>query len=144
MSKFVEVMSKNPPHLAVKYQQDDEGKDHFAWRMQGSMPLMSLIGFVGHRVLPAVARGTTDPVHLCASDPGGGRMLVVAWTGERFQWFVDMRVPRDPLCGMLETIKAVLIQTSLNQQAQQAMRQQAERPVEVRTPLLGPNGQPLR
>ena len=60
--------------------------------------------------------------------------LVIAWDeGERkFHWFVHPSIPVDSLVGMMEMIKATLVDTHI---ARSAAAQQV---------ILGPDGQPAR
>ena len=134
MSNFAEVMSTNPPRLVVMFRRGVGGEEQFQWGVVSSIPILSLIGAI-IEVQTDLSRGEWIPE--CDSDPPGDHppSLVIAWDaveGEFLQ-FVNRDIPRRPLVGMLETIKAMLVDSRL---AQNAAAQQ--------TRILGVDGQPMR
>ena len=128
MSRFNDVVRADTPRLVVMYRRDERGQEQFQWGMVGSMPLMTLIGYIVR------VQG-----EMCLAEPSDGRecpqpALVVAWDAPSggFEWFVSPDMPTDATVGMLETGKVTLLGTHL---ARQAANQQV---------ILGPDGNPVR
>ncbi len=129
MSNFAEVMSTNPPRLVVQFQRGRDGGEQFQWGVVGAIPILTLIGYIG-RVQADLVVDAWIPE--CDTSPPS---LVVAWDARdrTLSHYVHPDVPTDPLGGMLETIKQMLVDSRL---AQFAAAQ--------RTQILGPDGQPMR
>lgn len=130
MSKFQQVMAKNPPHVAVKYVRGEtREQDQYSYGVVGSMPLSQLIGFIV-RVQAELAFRNPEPCvdNLCiiAFDPATNKM----------QWFVDSKIPVDALVGTLEMIKCVLVDSQMSSMMEAAQKR-------VQTGLVSSDGKPI-
>ena len=122
---FENVVKQETPRLVVMIGNNTAGEEIFQWGIVGKIPLMSLIGGVSG-LIQAMLSG--DPIHGCPQ-----RAVVIAWD-EKDRGF-DIFVHPDAgvaMVGMLETIKATLVDT---QRARLAAAQQF---------ILGPDGTPMR
>lgn len=132
MSTFENSVKDDTPRLVVMFRRGPDGGEQFQWGVVGAMPILTLIGYI--------ARIQSDLVNELAEERNScpHLALVVARTeGEvmplrTWDWWVHPDIPVDPLVGMLDTIKAALIDSRT---AQQALAQ--------RTQLLGPDGKPF-
>ena len=126
MSNFSEVMIGNPPRFVVLFQRGHDGSEEFRWGVLGNIPILTLIGYLVH-VQADIVNDEWMPE---CDEPA----LVITWHEEdhSLRHFLHPDIPRDPLVGMLETIKGLLVNSRL---AQHAAAQQ--------TRLLGPDGQPM-
>lgn len=111
--------------LVVAYERVGTGET-FNWGMAGEMPLMSLLGYIT-RVQSELAFRKPKECEYPA--------LIITMNREtkEFDWSVHPDIPVDPLVGMLELIKSVI----LTQHMAKQMGAQA-------SPLLGPDGKPMR
>lgn len=127
---FDETMKTDPTRLVVLFRIMEDGSEQFQWGVVGSMPLLSLIGYIG-RVQADLVNGAWSPE--CGGDPD--QALVVAWdeADRSLTHFTHPDVPAYPLAGMLETIKSMLVMSKLGQSAGAQKVQ-----------LLGPDGIPMR
>jgi hypothetical protein len=134
MSLFTEVMATNPPRLVVLFQRGPDGSEQFQWGVVGHIPVLSMIGQL-IRVQADLVSGEWIPE--CESEPPGNHppALVVVWDGadRTLSHYVHSDIPAVPLAGMLETVKAMLVDSRV---AAQAGAQ--------KTLLLGPDGTPMR
>ena len=110
MSNFAEVMANNPPRLVVQFRRHDGG-DQFQWGIVGHMPVLSLIGNI-----------TKIQRDLCVGEwiPGCDQpVLVIAYdpTDGNFWQFVSSDISAESLVGMLEVIKAMLVNSRMAQHA---------------------------
>lgn len=110
MNKFSDVVKNDTPRMVVMFQRDG-ANERFQWGLVGSLPLLSLIGYIGR-----VQSGLTSGNYLRDCPESA---LVIAWdpSNKSFYWFVHPEIPTDSLCGMLEAIKAVLVGTQMVQQS---------------------------
>ncbi len=135
MSKFTELVTQDTPRLVVMFKRPAPGQEQYQWGMVGRIPLLSLIGHLGRVQAELALLEPGDPRFdipesaLCLAFVRGSQQPE-DWC---FQWWVHQDIPRDSLAGMLETIKAALVDS---QMAQQARNQQVG--------LLGPDGSPMR
>lgn len=130
MSKYLNVMSKKPPHVFVKYERGEtHAQDRYRYGVVGSMPIAQLIGYI-IRVQAELAFRNPEP---CDEDA-----CVIAYNPEtnKFQWFVNSRVPVDALVGSLELIKCQLVDSQMAALAL-AMQQRQQ------TGLIAPDGRPI-
>lgn len=130
MSKFQQLMAKNPPHVVVKYVRGATREDDtYSYAINGSMPMGQLIGFIV-RVQAELAFRNPDP---CDKD-----LCVIAFNSSthKFEWFVDGSIPVDPLVGTLELVKALLVDSQMSHILQAAAAKQ-------RTGLVSQDGKPL-
>ncbi len=129
MSRFTDTVREDTPRLVVMYNSPGAGQEQYQWGVVGAMPLLTLIGFIG-RVQSDLRYALEDDDTECEQ-----MALVIAWNAEKFQfrYFVHQDIPVDSLVGMLETIKAALVGSSM---AQQARNQQIS--------IVGPDGRPMR
>jgi hypothetical protein len=120
---FAETMATNPPRMVVLFQRGHDGSEQFQWGVVGSIPILTLIG--------AIAQAQADLL-------GGDWMpecdkpaLVITWvaTDRTTYRFIHPDIPAEPLVGMLETIKSMLVASRMAQHAG------ANR-------ILGPDGKP--
>jgi hypothetical protein len=138
MSRFSEITATNPPRLVVKFERGPSGEEVFNWGVAGDIPILSLLGHIS-QVQVELASGAWMPD--CSGDPHSldGQdqppVLVIVWDGKdrSLEHFVNPDIPRDPLSGMLELIKSVLV----------ASRLLTSQPTSRRS-LLGPDGTPMR
>ena len=129
MSNFAETMSADPPRLVVMFQRGHDGSEQFQWGVVGQMPILSLIGGIA-RAQISLADGGWMPE--CDDD---AKAFVIAWNKDEreLSHFLHPEIPVEPLIGMLETIKAMLVGSRLGQH-------NAAQKVE----LLRPDGTPWR
>lgn len=126
MSKFSEAMATNPSRLVVLFRHDECGQEQFTWGIVGTLPTITLIGYLT-RVQAGLAHRWAEPRQDCDQSA-----LVVAWTDGKFSWFVHPDIPVDSLVGMLDLIKAYLVDSKLAEQASAAQ-----------TGLVDKNGKPI-
>lgn len=128
MSKFQQVMSKKPPHVVIKYTRGETRElDTYGYGVNGQMPLNQLVGFIT-RVQAELAFRNPD---LC--DDG---LCIIAWDGNKMQWFVDSKIPVDALVGTLELVKCILVDSQMS-----AIMEAAQ--TRVQTGLVAANGSPI-
>ncbi len=132
MSKFSEAMLSNPPRLVVLYQREG-GADRFQWGLVGSAPILTLVGYLVRVQAEILADRLFGSDEECDESA-----LVVSWdaaNGE-FSWFVHPDIPVEPLAGMLELVKAYLVE----RQVREGMLSQA---AAMQTGLVGADGRPI-
>lgn len=149
---FTELLATNPPRLVVLFQRD-EGEPYnsgrFQWGIVGAMPIISLIGRVSSVIsdLLTASYSTSD-----AQFDGPPPALVIAWDSALHDArdFVNTDVPCELLVGMLELVKAVLINSQIGQQTAAQMVEPQPRHARkqsngLRRPplILGPDGKPI-
>lgn len=129
---FAEFMATNPPRLVVQFRRDANGGESFDWGVVGNMPGMSIIGAVV-RAQADLAEGKWIPG--CESDPPA---LVIAWHGaeKRFEHWVHRDIPVEPLVGMIEVVKTILVSCRIQEMAAAAHTGAGG--------ILGPDGRPMR
>lgn len=130
MSKFQQVMEKKPPHVIVKYiRGETREQDQYSYGVHGSIPLAQLVGYI-IRVQAELVFRNPDPCDegLCviAFDPHTNKM----------QWFVDSKIPVDPLVGTLELVKCILIDSQMASIMEATQKR-------VQTGLVAANGTPI-
>lgn len=127
MANLEEVMKSNPPRLAIIFQRDDNGQEQFQWGVTGAIPLLSLIGAVS-RITYRLSSGGWVPS--CEE-----RALIIAYDEPKklMHFFLNKDIPTDPLIGMLEAIKSVLINGRMGQHA-----------ASQKIALFGADGSPLK
>ena len=125
MRKFTDAVNQDTPRLVVEFQYDDSNQEQIKWGVVGNMPVLTLVGFV-ERVQAELAFRKPEECDYMA--------LVIAWDADEkiFRYFVNPQIPVDPLVGMLETIKVVLVDSQRAKVAQQQSR------------LFGPDGSMYR
>ena len=122
--KYAEV-TQDTPRLVVMFHSPAPGHERFQWGIVGKIPILSTIGYITYiqaeLVLPS--QPTCDQL-----------ALVIVWDADRtmFDYFVHPSIPVNSLVGMLELIKAALVDS---QMAQHVRNQQVG--------LCGPDGQPI-
>jgi hypothetical protein len=127
MSNFAECVKQETPRLVVMFRQDEAGTYHFQWGVEGSIPILYLMG--------AISRAQ---YRLCAGayiDNCPQQALVFAWdeTNKSIRIFSHPQVPADAMVGMLETVKTALVMSSAGQRA-----------LSNRTQILGADGVEMR
>lgn len=130
MSKF-EDLRADTPRLVVEFERGADGTEQFKWGIVGSLPRLTLIGYVG--------RVQAELQFRCAlSCPQ--MALVIAWDDRRraFSYFVHPDVPVDSLVGMLEVAKQSLVMSQLEAQLK-AAQAGLHRP----SGLIGVDGRPI-
>ena len=128
-TKFTNSVEQDTPRMVVAFQCNGD-KEMYRWGIVGTMPVLSLIGYIG-RVQAELDRtcGQYPPARRECPEPA----LVVTWDDaqKQFDWFVHPSVPLDSLLGMLEIVKTALVATHMaHAQAGHAA-------------LVGPDGRPL-
>lgn len=129
MPTLEESVQQDTPRLVVVFQRDEQGNERFQWGTVGTMPVLTLLGYITRIQAELAFRSPPE----C-----GMSSLVIAWDAaeRKIGYWVDPCIPIDPLVGMLETIKGVLVSS-----------QSARTPPPIITPkrgLLGPDGRPMR
>lgn len=124
MSKFSEIVNNDTPRLVVMFRRPAPDQEQFQWGMIGKMPVITAVGYIT-RVQAELRLSDSD--HNCDE-----MALVIAWhcptirncidgtetkLPPQFDYFVHPNIPVDSLVGMLETIKAALVGSSMAQQA---------------------------
>lgn len=129
---FADVIADNPPRLAVLFQRGQDGSEQFQWGVAGSIPMLSLIGGIV-RVQASLLGDEWIPE--CDLPEGQPSALVIVWEKDdrTFSHYLSPEIPREPLVGMLETIKAMLVAGRLGQHS-----------ASQKVQLLGPDGSPMR
>lgn len=129
MSKtLAEVLENNPPRLVILYRVIGDG-EQFQWGVVGNMPLLSVIGRIA-----GIQSDMVCEEYLPECDQDGVALVITYDEGSRtMQHFVNYDAPREPLIGMLETIKSMLVDSRMGQHA-------ASQKVQI----LGPDGRPIR
>lgn len=134
MNEYEKLMTTNPPRLVIVMQPAVQG-EQFGWAMMGNggIPSLSLIGSLA-KVQADLDLSRNEPCHAC-SDVA----LVIAWDEGKKQaeWFVHPSIPSEPLLGMIEVVKQMVLLPILQQQMQNMARQKGPA-------LLGPNGMPMK
>ncbi len=147
MALYDEIMECNHPHLKITFEWGPDRQERFGWSIDGAMPGASLVGYLG-RVQSFLWAGVLYPEDKCPE-----KALVIVWnTGShQFCHFVHPDIPIDPLCGMLELIKAQMVASQIMGQARQARASQQGGVVQVasaaapqRSTIFGPDGNPMR
>lgn len=127
MDTFADI-KQDTPRLVVMFKVED-GREMFQWGIHGNIPVMSLVGCIVRvqSELPLLEPG--DERYNCPE-----QAVVIAWDNKdrEFAWFVHKDTPLDPMLGMLETVKGMIISANA---AQKIASQQI---------LLGPDGRPAR
>ena len=129
MSNFSETVKQDTPRLVVQFGYAPDGSESFQWGIVGDIPILSLIGNINRLQMQLLATEWIPEFDL----PGQPPALVMAWDAERklMSSYLHRDIPIDPMCGMLETIKAALVMSRLGQKA-----------VSHRSAILGPDGRP--
>lgn len=132
MDEFYELMATDPPRLVVQYGHTPDGSECFEWGAVGSIPVLTIIGYV-ERVcvelvtdipIPECDVPNNPPSLVIAMDPRDGKMV----------HYKHSSIPADALVGMLAVIKATLIQGRVAQHmAAQHMA----------AGIIGPDGRPV-
>jgi hypothetical protein len=133
---FKEAMVSDPARLVVLHRTTEEGEDQFQWGITGNVPVLSMIG----AVVGAQARLVVPDLDVDAPKMSDcpEQALVIAF-GNRCKYpsyFCSRSIPTDALVGMLETIKAALVGSRVAQH-------NTVKSI-VTSPLLGPDGQPIK
>lgn len=131
---FDELMATNPPRIEVMFRRGPGGEEQFQWGItERGIPILTAIGLIV-RVqgeLPLLEPG--DERHSC----GTRQSLVIAVdrtnTTKSMRWFLGPDIPLDPLLGILETIKDMLVSSQL-----------AQRATANHSTIVGPDGSPMR
>ena len=127
MNNYAELMGTNPPRLVVLFRYGLDGSEQFEWGVVGAIPIVTLIGYISRVQMDLMGGGWIPE---CSESA-----LAITWNQKNhsLQHFVHPSIPCYPLVGMLETIKAMLVDSRL---AQHAAAQQIR--------LLGLDGQPVK
>lgn len=121
-------IKRDTPRLVVTYRKEHGNQDRFEWGIAGEVPILTLVGYVG-RVQSDLINQLDEERKDC---PESALVVAVDEAGE-FDWYVHRDIPVDPLVGMLEVIKAVLIGSTMSGQRRGPS-----------SPVLGPDGNPMR
>lgn len=121
MSKYSEVVKEDTPRLIVKFRIHEDGKDDYEWGVIGQIPLLQLVGAVldvQAEMCESVGwqlevKGKTCP----------DQQLVIVYDKSLFSWFVHRDYPKYGMLGMLDIIRATLVDTIRATQAQQQQAQ---------------------
>lgn len=133
MSKFTEIVKEDTPRIIIKFEFDEQGRDQYEWGNIGNIPLMSLIGGI---VNVQVELSDISLDRLVIHDKiCPDQMLVITWDKDTkdFDWFVHRNVPKYGMLGMLDLIRATMVDSI---RARQSTIQQPT--------LVDINGQPIR
>jgi hypothetical protein len=127
MSRFADTVKKETPRIVIMFARGPKGEENFQWGIVGQLPLLSVVGYIGH--VQSDIR-LPDPIHDCNQ-----MALVIMWdaTKKQFDYFIHPDIPVESMCGMLELVKMALVDSN---KAQQVRNQQIS--------ILGPDGQPMR
>lgn len=111
--------------LVVTYEIKDTG-EVFNWGMAGEIPAMSLLGYITRVQGELAFRNPKDCEHSA---------LIITWDRDKkeLDYCVHPSIPIDSLVGMLELIKAVILTAHMGGHTGSRG-----------TPLLGPDGKPMR
>lgn len=125
-SKFNEIVKQDTPRLVISYKSINN-QDTFQWGVLGHVPVLTLIG--------AITRVQAE--YFFTAHPCPESALVIAWSNgfssSSIDWFIHEDIPQVPVMGMLEVVKATIVNTHV---ARQAAAQQVR--------ILGPDGAPVR
>ena len=125
---FAEAIADNPPRLVVLFRQGPDGSEQFQWGVVGKAPVLSLIG----GILVAQADLLRDEwVPECTNEEPAFALLWDA-ADRTTSHYLHPLIPRVPLVGMLETIKAMLVDSRLAQH------------VAAQSLIVGLDGRPMR
>lgn len=124
---YAETVSSNPPRMVVMFRRAQDGAEQYEWGVIGSMPILTLIGYIG-RIQTELVNGGWIPE---CDNPVPA--LVIAFDGRELSHFVHPDIPTDSLAGMLEVIKSMLVGSRMGQHAGAQ-----------RATILGPDGKPMR
>ena len=126
MSDFAEVMQHNPPRLVVLFRRDANGAEQFQWGVVGNIPVLTLIGDITRLQAQLVADEWIPECEQMA--------CVVAWDSadKSLSHYKHPDIPTDPLVGMLETIKHMLVNSRLGQHS-----------AAQKVNILGPDSRPI-
>src|SRR4051812_1016324 len=115
MTKFTNVIKEDTPRLVVNFKVDDIGKEQYEWGIHGNIPLLSVIGAI---VKVEVELASLEIMRLGILDKFcNDRMLLIAFVDNTFHWFLHKDTPKYGMLGMLEMIRATLIDTTRARQA---------------------------
>lgn len=131
LHSFSEVVREDTPRLVVAFKCEDN-KEMYQWGMVGSIPILDLLA----SIIEVQGKLVSDPNTQYNECPQPA--LVITWDVEarRPRWFVHPDIPVYSLVGMLDTIRATIVNTHL---ARMAAAQQMHG-----SGILGPDGQPFR
>lgn len=132
------LVEKNLPRLVIKFRYSTSGDEQFEWGVVGNIPILTLIGHIN-----SVQKELIEHVHMdeCEED-----VFVLIWDKEdkRMWCFSNPDIPREPLIGMLEVIKSLLVGSRMAQAAGAQQQSITPRVIGPSNKLLGPDGGPLR
>src|SRR5882724_8560707 len=139
MSKYEDVVKQDTPRLVVLFDGSD-GKEKFSWGVVGKAPVTSLIGaVVAAQAELALRQFTTAPQWQLDKRDCPESAFVIAYVDQThgpntntFPWFVHKDIPAHSLLGMLEVVKAILVNAQMGQMV--AAQQ---------TGLVAPSGRPI-
>lgn len=125
--QLTEVMKSNPPRLVVEY---DPASKNFRWGVVGTIPVLTLIGGVVGAQQQLIGSSHSYPINTCDQSA-----LVITYGDETdtLECFVNTDIPTDPLVGMMEVVKTMLVNSRLAQMAASNV-----------SPIIGPNGHQIR
>lgn len=133
-------IKQDTPRLVVTFGRDAAGNEQFGFGMVGSIPPLSLIGYLARirSILPGGDHLHSNMRAVPVPQWNAPPALVVAWdaAARECSWFVGADVPTDPLVGFLELVGAMLVDTQLAAMAQAA---RGGRQVGI----VGPDGRPI-
>ena len=126
MSDFATAMQHNPPRLVVLFQHGPDGSEQFQWGVVGAIPILTLIGDITrlqYELLDDEWMPECDQVAcVIAFNRADGRL----------SHYKHPDIPTDPLVGMFETIKHMLVNSRLGMHA-----------ASQKVNILGPDGRPV-
>lgn len=127
--KLQDVLTNDTPRLVIMYKKDENGNDNYQWGVVNSIPVLSLIGLITR-----VQSELVETDNFCDE-----LALVIVWdpVNNFGSYYIHPNIPVDSMLGMLETIKAMLVNSRLAQHAA------AQQMVGSRK-LFGPDGSILR
>jgi hypothetical protein len=108
--RFHDVVKQDTPRLVVQFSRPAPGKEGFQWGIVGQFPVLSMVGYLSY-----VQRAVVEDDGFDRECPESA--LVIAWDAatNRFDYFVHPDIPEYSLAGMLEVIKAALVDSQLVQ-----------------------------
>ncbi len=126
MSDFAEFI-QDRPRLVVLYRRGGDNSDQFSWGVVGGINILNLIAQISRAQADMMAE-TWIPE--CDHSPSA--FVIAIDENHDFCMFKSSDIPTDPLIGMLEIVKALLVGSRVSQHLGSQ-----------RVPILGPDGRPI-
>lgn len=101
VSKFEEVVKQDTPRLVVMFKYEN-GTELFQWGVVGQIPSLTTIG--------AIVRVQSEIYFKAAKEcPAPALVITYDPTTKAVDWFIHPSIPIDPMVGMLEKIKSIVL-----------------------------------